>query len=101
MRALDALLETFQGKKTDHAINAGAEVAQAKTTDAAGDGPKQHFAFLKGKPAEVDLERSANSALNEAGIKRSPHKLYEAINGFAVDLSGEEAEKLRALLAEP
>ena len=95
-----SLLETLQGRKTDHAINSRPEIVQASAKEAAGDpeaGPSEHFAFVNGRPSATNLKSEAAKALTEAKIKEKPTKLFEELNGFTVDLSTTEAERLRTV----
>ena len=100
MRSHDTLLDSLKGRKTEHVINSGTDIAQAtiSAADVATEaGASEHFAFVDGKPSETDLKGEATKALTEANIPQEPTKLFEELNGFTVDLTTTEAVRLRTV----
>ena len=100
MRSHDTLLDSLKGRKTEHVIDSGTDIAQAtiSAADVATEaGASEHFAFVDGKPSETNLKSEATKALTEANIPQEPTKLFEELNGFTVDLTTTEAERLRAV----
>ena len=96
MRSHDSLLDTFKGRKSDHVINSGTDIAQdtPSAVDVATEaGPSEHFAFVDGKPSETNLKSEATKALTKANIQQEPTKLFEELNGFTVELTTTEAER--------
>ena len=97
MSALNTLFETFKGKKTGHFLDLNIVVAEATTTEATEPRPSEHLTFLKGRTTDIDVKTGASDALNKAKINRQPSKFFEELNGFTVDLTTTEAERLRTV----
>ena len=94
---LDPLSNHWQRQKSQHVLDAKPpprpeiEIRPNINSEA----PKAHYAFFKDIATGVTIASSATSALDTADIETSPSAFYDAINGFSIPITPQEAEPLR------
>lgn len=58
---------------------------------------RTHVVFFKEPPPPAELAKRVDALLSKGGVANGPTALYEQLGGFAVPLTGQQAERLRQL----
>ena len=94
---LDPLSNSRRHSKSQHVLDtkppARAEIELSQSANS--EAPKAHYLFLKDIPSGISITSLATSALDTADNETSPSAFYDAINGFSIPITPQEAEPLR------
>ena len=94
---LDPLSNHWQRPKSQHVLDAKPPPRPEikSRPNIKSEAPKAHYAFFKDIATGITIASRATSALDTADIKTSPSAFYDAINGFSIPITPQEAEPLR------
>ena len=100
MRSHDTLLDSLKGRKTEHVINSGTDIAHAtirqQTLLLKREHPSTLLLWMESRAKPTLKAKQQRHSLKQI-FHKSQQKLFEELNGFTVDLTTTEAERLRTV----
>ena len=94
---LELLTLRWLRPRSEHALDQASasppafDLAQGR----ANAGKQEHYVFFAGNDSDASLSSRSAKALKAAGITTPPSRSYDAINGFSILLTPDQAEALR------
>ncbi|EAU75241.1 S8 family serine peptidase [Synechococcus sp. RS9916] len=94
---LELLTLRWLRPRSEHALDQASasppafDLAQGR----ANAGKQEHYVFFAGNDSDASLSSRSAKALKAAGITTTPSRSYDAINGFSILLTPEQAEALK------
>ena len=73
----------------------GPGVLRQDITQESGRAREPHYAFLDGDSEPGEVPAKASQALKQAKVEAKPTQVFRELNGFSVELTGQEADQLR------